>query len=83
VAESVLSRFFSRLTGSRREDALARYVIAEAGKGRDLAEILDDPFVKNRADETTLLRLMDHPEVVDAVGGGAVARLRAALASRP
>jgi hypothetical protein len=73
----ILSKLFGR--GSRTEDALARYVIAETHAGRSLNEVLDDPYIKNRADRVGVLRLLDHPEVVKAVGGDAVARLRAQL----
>ena len=72
-----------RLTGARREDALARYVIAEARKGRNLTDVLEDPYIKNRADQTTLQRLMDHPELINALGGDAVKRLRDQLSSLP
>jgi len=73
----ILSKLFGR--GSRTEDVLARYVIAETRGGRALQEVLNDPYIKNRADRVQVLRLLDHPEVVDAVGGDAVARLRAQL----
>jgi hypothetical protein len=72
---------FSRLTGARREDALVRYVIAECRKARDLADVLEDPYVTNRADRTTLQRLMDHPELVRALGDHAVETIRARIAS--
>jgi hypothetical protein len=72
---------FSRLTGSRSEEALVRYVIAECRKGRALADVLQDPYVTNRADRTTLQRLMDHPELVRALGDGAVETIRARIAS--
>jgi hypothetical protein len=72
---------FSRLTGARSEDALVRYVIAETRKNRPLAEVLKDPYVTNRADRTTLQRLMDHPELVQALGEGAVDTIRARIAA--
>jgi hypothetical protein len=72
---------FSRLTGSRTEEALVRYVIAECRKSRDLASVLEDPYVTNRADRTTLQRLMDHPELVRALGDSAVETIRARIAS--
>jgi hypothetical protein len=43
-------------------------VIREHGRGRTLKEILDDPFVQNRTTAEQRARLMDHPEVVRAVG---------------
>jgi hypothetical protein len=54
--------------GIRREDALAAYVIREHKEGRNLDEILDDPYLKNRATEEQRLRLLEHPDVIKAVG---------------
>jgi hypothetical protein len=73
---------FGRLTGARREDSLVRYVIAECRKDRDLADVLNDPYVKNRADPTTLQRLMDHPELVKALGEDSVAKIRGRIESQ-
>jgi hypothetical protein len=78
---NTFSRLFGRLTGARKEDQLVRFILAETHRGRDLREVLDDPYVKNRADPTTLRRLMDHPELVKGVGGDAVQKLRDQLAS--
>jgi hypothetical protein len=72
--------FFSRLFGKRaeaskdaprgisKEEALAAYVVREHRQGRSLAEILDDPYLKNRASDEQRLRLLERPEVIRAVG---------------
>ena len=54
--------------GSSHEDRLATYVIREHGRGRALAEILDDPYVRNRATPQEIARLLDRPEVIHALG---------------
>jgi hypothetical protein len=74
---SVLSRLFGR--AGRGEDAVARYVISEAESGRPLGEVLADSYVSNRLDSLGVARLLDRADVVDAVGGDAVASLRAQL----
>jgi hypothetical protein len=51
-----------------REDALAAYVVREHGLGRPLDDILDDPYLKNRATEEQRVRLLERPEVIRAVG---------------
>lgn len=51
-----------------KEEALAAYVVREHRKGRSLAEILDDPYLKNRATDEQRLRLLERPEVIRAVG---------------
>ena len=54
--------------GSSKEEALASYVVREHRKGRSLEDILDDPYLKNRATDEQRLRLLERPEVIRAVG---------------
>jgi hypothetical protein len=68
-----LSQFFRNpfsflFASSQREDRLVEYVIREHDRGRTLAEILEDPFVRNRTSEEQRARLMDNPKVVKALG---------------
>jgi hypothetical protein len=71
--------FFSRLFGKRektdaargsmsKEESLAAYVVREHRSGRSLEDILDDPYLKNRATDEQRLRLLERPEVIRAVG---------------
>jgi hypothetical protein len=71
--------FFSRLFGKKekaeatrgsigKEESLAAYIIREHRSGRPLAEILEDPYLKNRATEEQRLRLLERPDVIRAVG---------------
>jgi hypothetical protein len=71
--------FFSRLLGKRekteagrgsmsKEESLAAYVVREHRSGRSLEDILDDPYLKNRATDEQRLRLLERPEVIRAVG---------------
>ena len=66
--------------GSSHEDRLATYVIREHGRGRALAEILDDPYVRNRATPQEIARLLDRPEVIHALGETTVAAEQERLA---
>ena len=63
---------------SRNESALARYVIREHEEGRSLAEIMDDPYVRNWSTPEQRARLLERPEVVAALGDSALAELRQA-----
>lgn len=64
-----LSRIFASLfQRSSRQDQLAAYVIREHGQGRDMDDILADPYLRNRATETELRQLLEHPDVVRAAG---------------
>jgi len=71
--------FFSRFPNSRektdagrgsmsKEESLAAYVVREHRSGRSLEDILDDPYLKNRATDEQRLRLLERPEVIRAVG---------------
>ena len=58
---------------SSQEERLATYVIREHERGRALEEILDDPYVTNRAQPEQVKRLLDRPEVIRALGESTVA----------
>jgi hypothetical protein len=72
------SGFFSRIFGGggdseqhkslTKMDSLAAYVIREHRSGRPLEEILEDPYLKNRATDEQRLRLLERPDVIRAVG---------------
>jgi hypothetical protein len=55
-----------------QEDRLAAYVIREHARGRSLDEVLDDPYVRNRATPAQVARLLDRPDVIHALGEGDV-----------
>ena len=58
---------------SSHEDRLAAYVIREHERGRSLDDVLDDPYVRNRATPEQVSRLLDRPEVIHALGASTVA----------
>ena len=74
--------FFSRLFGRgsdsgdrdhgnvpmSKEDSLAAYVIREHRAGRPLDDIIEDPYLRNRATDEQRLRLLERPDVIRAVG---------------
>jgi hypothetical protein len=61
---------------SRQEQFLVRYVLREHTRGRPLAEIFEDPYVRNRSTSQERARLFEHPEVVAAVGQNVLEELR-------
>ena len=65
ILRSPFSFLFSR---SSSEDQVAAYVIREHERGRTLADVLDDPYVKNRTTPQERERLLDRPDVIRAVG---------------
>jgi hypothetical protein len=54
--------------GISKEEALAAYIVREHRQGRSLEEILEDPYLKNRATDEQRVRLLERPEVIRAVG---------------
>jgi hypothetical protein len=52
----------------RREEYLAQYVVREYTRGRTLADVLEDPYVRNRSTPEDRRRLLERPDVVGAIG---------------
>ena len=70
---SLLRSPFSFLfAGSSKEERIAAYIIREHERGRRLSEIVEDPYIRNRATERELARMLERPEVVEALGRAAV-----------
>jgi hypothetical protein len=77
---SFLRNPFSFLfTGSSKEERLCAYIIREHERGRRLTEILEDPYLRNRASDSELARLLERPEVIRALGRGTVVEAQARL----
>ena len=60
--------FSSLFARSSREDQLAAYVIREHKLGRTLEDILDDPYLRNRASDVERRRLLERPDIIRAIG---------------
>jgi hypothetical protein len=76
-----LSEFFRNpfsflFAGSSHEERVAAYVIREHERGRPLAEILEDPYVRNRTTPHERERLLDRPELIRAIGDDVIASVR-------
>ena len=67
-ADLLRSPFSFLFTRSTAEDRVAGYVIREHGRGRALGEILEDRYVQNRLTPRQRLRLLDRPELIQALG---------------
>jgi hypothetical protein len=74
-----LGDFFRNLfSRSDTLDRVATYVIREHQRGRPLAEILEDPYVRNRMTPEQLGRLLENPEVVRELGRDVIESFRTA-----
>jgi hypothetical protein len=65
---------------SSKEERIAAYVIREHDRGRRLDEIVEDPYVRNRVTQAELARLLERPEVIEALGHATVADARGRIA---
>ena len=64
---------------SSAEDRVCAYVIREHHRGRNLDEIMHDRYVQNRLTPQQQSRLLDRPELIQAVGDDTVESARASL----
>jgi len=68
LSSFVRNPFSFLFASSSKEERLAAYMIREHDRGRPLAEILEDPYIRNRATPQEQARLLDRPEVIHALG---------------
>jgi hypothetical protein len=61
------------------EERVAAYVIREHARGRSLSEVLEDRYVQNRLTPQQRMRLLDRPEIIQALGDEAVEAARTEL----
>src|SRR3954451_21588086 len=67
------------LRGMGVEDSLVRYVVREVSGGRNLADVMQDAYITNRAGQVDARRLLDRPEVIAAVNDDVLDDLRGKL----
>src|SRR4029079_7412566 len=77
--KDIFSFLFQRSAG---EERVAQYVIREHDRGRALSEILEDRYVVNRLQSPEQrARLLDRPEIIQAVGGDMAEAAKASISS--
>ena len=81
LASLLRSPFSFLFASSSAEDRVAAYVVREHSRGRGLSEILEDRYVQNRLTPLQRLRLLDRPEVIQALGDETVEDTRRDLES--
>lgn len=62
-----IKKFFDDMAVDVIEERVIEYVVREVGKGRRLTEVIDDPFVRNRLNETKRNELFESPEIAEAL----------------
>ena len=76
VFKNLFSFLFQR--GSA-EEHVARYVIREHDRGRSLEAILQDRYVQNRLSPEQQKRLLDRPEIIEAISGDMLEAAKASV----
>ena len=76
LSEFLRNPFSFLFTRSSNEERVAAYIIREHERGRPLAEILEDPYVRNRTTPQERERLLDRPELIRAIGDDVIASVR-------
>jgi hypothetical protein len=79
-ADLLRSPFSFLFARSATQERLTVYILREHDRGRSLAEILEDPYIRNRTTQEERMRLLERPEVVQALGRDAIEHTRATLA---
>jgi hypothetical protein len=66
---SFFGNWFSFLfSGPSKDERIVAYIIREHDRGRSLTEILEDPYIRNRATDREIARMLERPEVINALG---------------
>jgi hypothetical protein len=76
IFRNPFAALFSR---SDQLDRLATYVIREHARGRPVAEILEDPYIRNRSTPEQRARILDNPDVIRALGESAIEEAKDAI----
>jgi hypothetical protein len=53
---------------TKKEERMAEYIIREHDRGRSLDEILEDPYIRNRFTKEEIGRVLERPELIEALG---------------
>jgi hypothetical protein len=79
LADLLRSPFSFLFARPSAEERVAAYVIREHARGRRLSEVLEDRYVQNRLTPPQRMRMLDRPEVIQALGDEAVEDCRREL----
>jgi ribosomal protein L17 len=66
LAEKVKA-FLDEMAVDVVEERVVEYVIREVNNGRKLADVLNDPYVKNRFSEDKVAHVVENPEIAAAI----------------
>ena len=73
IPDIIRSPFAFLFARSQKEELIAEYIVREHHRGRPLNDILEDPYVTNRATPDQMRRVFERPELIHALGDDIVA----------
>ena len=62
-----VKQFLDGVAADPMEERVVEYVVREVHQGRRLTEVIEDPYVRNRLNETKRSEVLENPEVIDAL----------------
>ncbi len=62
-----IAKFFEEMSTDALEERVIEYVVREVHKGRRLTEVIDDPYVRNRLNDSKREEILENTEIVDAI----------------
>ena len=82
IGSLLRSPFSFLFAKSGQEERVTTYIIREHDRGRSLADILEDPYVRNRCTPAETARLLERPDLIKALGGKVVESAKQTLPTR-
>ena len=67
TVNSRIMSFFEDMASDAIEERVVEYVVREVHKGRRLAEVTNDPYVRNRLNEARRDEILENTEIVEAL----------------
>jgi hypothetical protein len=61
-----IHEFISDLSVDVVEDRVVEYVVREIHNGRNLSEVIEDPYVRNRLNDEKRAEILENPEIIHA-----------------
>ena len=79
LVDAIKGAFSFLSSRTQTEERVAQYVIREHHRGRPLHDILEDHYVTNRLTTEQIKRLLDRPDLLQALGEGPVSETKSTL----
>lgn len=67
VTGNTIASFLAEFSGDLAGERVKKYIIEELDLGRNLSEILRDPYIKNRISDEKIEELIANSEIINAV----------------